>query len=102
MTSGRSLNWLNALKSWELFHTVTGGPVCNVVAPEICQPPNTCLFTPLFHPNKRCPGPTGKSITYVMTARCRMSNDEGPRSAFMLLTSATPVLSPVEPKNADA
>src|SRR5258705_4558303 len=40
--------------------------------PEISQLPKTCLFTPLFQPNRRWPGPTGKSITYTNTARCRI------------------------------
>src|SRR5229473_7471381 len=72
-----------------------------VVIPEICQPPNTCRFTPLFQPSKRCPGPTGKSITYVNTAWWRTSKDEGPRSARMLLASSSPAGSPLDPKNAE-
>src|SRR5439155_11200183 len=67
--------------------------------PEISQLPKTCRFTPLFQPNRRWPGPTGNSITYTNTARCRMSNDDGPRSALRLLASARPARSPVEPKN---
>src|SRR5215510_10337362 len=102
MTSGRSLNWLNPLKSCALLNTVNGAPDCMVVVPEICQPPNNCRPMALSQPNRRCPGPAGRSITYVITARWRISNDDGPRSAFTLFTSETPVRSPLEPKNADA
>src|SRR5215475_6106511 len=69
---------------------VNGAPPCAVVIPEICHPPNTCLLTPLFHPKTRWPGPIGASITYVNTARWRMSKLDGPYSRPRLRPSATP------------